>query len=64
MPHFQVVLGGKWDDNAGSYGLAIGAVPSKHIPAVVDRLTERFVRERQGERDASRTSASASARRR
>jgi sulfite reductase (ferredoxin) len=49
VPHFQVVLGGKWEDNAGSYGLAIGAVPSKNIPAVVERLTERFVRERQGD---------------
>lgn len=51
VPHFQVVLGGKWEDNGGAYGLAIGAVPSKNIPAVVDRLSERFVRERQeGER--------------
>ena len=48
VPHFQVVLGGKWADNAGSYGLPIGAVPSKRIPDVVDRLTERYVRERQG----------------
>jgi sulfite reductase (ferredoxin) len=48
VPHFQVVLGGKWEDNASAYGLAIGAIPSKNIPAVVDRLTERFVRERQG----------------
>jgi sulfite reductase (ferredoxin) len=48
VPHFQVILGGKWEDNGGSYGLPIGAVPSKNIPAVVDRLTERFVRERQG----------------
>jgi sulfite reductase (ferredoxin) len=49
VPHFQIMLGGKWEDNAGSYGLPIGAVPSKNIPAVVDRLTERFVRERQGD---------------
>ena len=49
VPHFQVVLGGKWDDNAGSYGLPIGAVPSKNIPALVDRLAERYVRERQGD---------------
>ena len=32
VPHFQVVLGGQWHDNAGAYGLAIGAVPSKRIP--------------------------------
>jgi sulfite reductase (ferredoxin) len=48
VPHFQVLLGGKWKDNAGSYGLAIGSVPSKRVPDVVERITERFVRERQG----------------
>jgi sulfite reductase (ferredoxin) len=48
VPHFQVVLGGKWQDNAGAYGLAIGSVPSKRIPEVVERITGRFVRERRG----------------
>ena len=42
-PHFQVVLGGQWSENAGSYGLAIGAVPSKRIPATVDRITSRYL---------------------
>lgn len=46
VPHFQVVLGGEWENNAGSYGLAIGAVPSKSVPAVVERLRDRFVKER------------------
>ncbi|HYP06954.1 MAG TPA: nitrite/sulfite reductase [Bryobacteraceae bacterium] len=46
VPHFQVVLGGEWEHNAGSYGLAVGAVPSKRIPDVVDRFTERYVAER------------------
>jgi sulfite reductase (ferredoxin) len=46
VPHFQVVVGGQWTRNGGSYGLAIGAVPSKRIPEVVDRFTERYVRER------------------
>ena len=46
-PHFQVVLGGQWSNNGGSYGLAIGAVPSKRIPEAVDRITRRFVAERQ-----------------
>jgi sulfite reductase (ferredoxin) len=49
VPHFQVVLGGKWQDNAGAYGLAIGTVPSKRIPQVVEHLTERYVRERSGQ---------------
>ena len=46
VPHFQVVLGGKWVDNGGAYGLAIGAVPSKRIPEAVQRITTRFVAER------------------
>jgi sulfite reductase (ferredoxin) len=46
VPHFQVVLGGKWRENAGAYGLPIGAVPSKRIPDVVDAITGRFVAER------------------
>src|SRR5205085_8882755 len=46
VPHFQVVLGGQWDHNAGSYGLAIGAVPSKRIPEAVDRITKRYLDQR------------------
>jgi sulfite reductase (ferredoxin) len=48
VPHFQVVLGGKWQDNAGTYGLAIGQVPSKNVPDVIDRITGRYVSERAG----------------
>src|SRR5947209_13583471 len=48
VPHFQVVVGGKWEDNAGSYGLAIGTVPSKNIPEVIERMTARYVRDRKG----------------
>ncbi len=47
VPHFQVVLGGQWTENAGQFGLAIGAVPSKRIPEVVDRITGRFADERE-----------------
>lgn len=49
VPHFQVVLGGQFENNAGSYGLAIGAVPSKRIPETVDRITSRYLAERQGD---------------
>lgn len=42
IPHFQVVLGGKWQDNGGSYGLPIAAIPSKRIPEVVKRMTDRY----------------------
>jgi sulfite reductase (ferredoxin) len=47
VPHFQVVLGGQFTNNAGANGLAIGAVPSRNIPRVVERLTGEFTRERQ-----------------
>ena len=43
VPHFQVVLGGEWEHNAGSYGLPVVAIPSKSIPQVVTRLTDRYV---------------------
>ncbi|HEY4186507.1 MAG TPA: nitrite/sulfite reductase [Polyangia bacterium] len=49
VPHFQLVVGGQWTNNAGSYGLAIGAVPSKRVPEAVKRLTARFAAERQGD---------------
>jgi sulfite reductase (ferredoxin) len=37
------------DDNAGNYGLAVGAVPSKRVPEVVDRLLDLYSAERQGD---------------
>jgi sulfite reductase (ferredoxin) len=47
VPHFQVVLGGKWTENAGSFGLATLAIPSKNIPEVVRRITSRYAAERE-----------------
>ncbi|MGB6199498.1 MAG: hypothetical protein WBF35_08120 [Candidatus Acidiferrales bacterium] len=46
VPHFQVVLGGEWEHNAGSYGLPVAAIPSKNIPEVVTRLTAKYVANR------------------
>ena len=43
VPHFQLVLGGEWSHNAGSYGLPVMAIPSKNIPEVVTRLIARYV---------------------
>ncbi|MGH8643060.1 MAG: nitrite/sulfite reductase [Gammaproteobacteria bacterium] len=47
VPHFRVVLGGQWENNAGAYGLTIGAVPSKRIPEFIDRITEKYLAERE-----------------
>jgi sulfite reductase (ferredoxin) len=46
VPHFQVVLGGQWRDNAGAYGLPVVAVPSKNVPQVVRLLTDNYLEER------------------
>jgi sulfite reductase (ferredoxin) len=46
VPHFQVMLGGQWTKNAGSYALAMGAIPSRRIPDVVERLTNHYIQSR------------------
>jgi sulfite reductase (ferredoxin) len=46
VPHFQVILGGKFHDNAGEYGMPIGAVPSKRIPEAVLTIAEFYVQRR------------------
>jgi sulfite reductase (ferredoxin) len=47
VPHFQVILGGQWTQNAGAYGLAVGSVPSKAAPAVVEALADSFAASRE-----------------
>ena len=47
VPHFQLVVGGEWTNNAGSYGLPIGAIPSKNVPKAVDALTAAYAAGRQ-----------------
>ncbi|MBK7579365.1 MAG: nitrite/sulfite reductase [Myxococcales bacterium] len=49
VPHFQLVVGGQWTENAGAFGLAIGAVPSKNVPKLLDVLKDRYVSERQAD---------------
>jgi sulfite reductase (ferredoxin) len=46
VPHFQVVLGGEWEHNGASYGIPVIAIPSKNIPEVVSRLTDRYAANR------------------
>ena len=47
VPHFQMVLGGQFTNNGGSYGLATGGIASKAIPAVVDKLLDMYLRGKQ-----------------
>jgi len=49
VPHFQLVLGGGgWAGSKIYYGQAIGAIPSKQIPDVVDHLIDLYMSGRQG----------------
>ena len=51
VPHFQIILGGRWEQNAGSYGLGIGSVPARVVPEALHRITAFFVSERQADED-------------
>ncbi|MGB2923882.1 MAG: nitrite/sulfite reductase [Limnothrix sp.] len=48
VPHFNLVLGGEWANNASTYGKSMGVLPSKRIPDVVEFLVDTFMQERQG----------------
>lgn len=51
VPHFQLVVGGRWTENAGAFGTTICAIPSRNAPQAVERLTAHFTAERrEGER--------------
>lgn len=47
VPHFHLILGGEWDNNAAQYGQSLGVVPSKCIPDLVDFLLDMYLQERQ-----------------
>lgn len=49
VPHFNIVLGGQWTENAKSYGLVVGAVPSKNVPKAVQVITQHYLANREGE---------------
>ncbi|MCB9557824.1 MAG: nitrite/sulfite reductase [Deltaproteobacteria bacterium] len=42
VPHFQLVIGGKWAENGGAYGLAIGAIPSKNVPHALSMVLDHY----------------------
>ncbi len=49
VPHFNVILGGQWTENAKSYGLVAGAVPSKNVPDALLAITNHYLAKRQGD---------------
>lgn len=46
VPHFNMVLGGQWTENAKSYGLVVGAVPSKRVPESIQAVTDYYLEHR------------------
>ncbi len=52
-PVFQVTLGGSTRNNAESYGLAVGKIPSQNVPQAIVKISEIYSRERQGEETLS-----------
>ena len=53
VPHFRLILGGRWSANGTDFGLSIGAIPSKRVPEAVDRLLDHYLRERQAQESFS-----------
>ncbi len=49
VAHFQLVVGGELAKNGGTYGLAIGAIPSKRVPDFVERMSNAYVAGRQSD---------------
>ena len=49
VPHFHLILGGEWSNNAAHYGQSLGVLPSKRIPEVVEFLVEMYLQERVGD---------------
>lgn len=52
-PVFQVTLGGSTRNNAESYGLAVGKIPSQNVDKAIVRVTEFYNREKQGDETLS-----------
>jgi sulfite reductase (ferredoxin) len=42
VPHFNLVLGGQWTENAKTYGMVVGAIPSKNVPKAIDAITKHY----------------------
>jgi sulfite reductase (ferredoxin) len=47
VPHFQMVLGGQFANNGGTYGIGVGGIPSKAVPAVVERIADLYLQGKQ-----------------
>ena len=52
-PVFQVTLGGSTRNNAESYGLAIGKIPSQNVDRAITKISEFYSREKRGDETLS-----------
>lgn len=47
VPHFQLVVGGAWRNNGGTYGMRVAAYPARRIPELLERLISVWLEERE-----------------
>ncbi len=52
-PVFQVTLGGSTRNNAESYGLAIGKIPSQNVDKAITKVSDFYSREKRGDETLS-----------
>ena len=52
-PVFQVTLGGSTRNNAESYGLAVGKIPSQNVDRAIVKVSEFYSREKRGDETLS-----------
>ena len=52
-PVFQVTLGGSTRNNAESYGLALGKIPSQNVDKAIVKVSEFYSREKRGDETLS-----------
>lgn len=51
VAHFNMILGGQWTENAKSYGLVVGAVPSKRVPESIQAVTDYYLENRSSDEE-------------
>ncbi len=47
VPYFNVVVGGEWTNNGGSYGMVVTAIPSKSVPEAINLLTNTYLEQKE-----------------
>ncbi len=46
-PHYQLLVGGGWEQGAARFGQPVAKIPAKHVPEAVERLLQCYRRQRE-----------------